>query len=121
MTTYLQRISEMGKSEVHELENRLSIVLEHLLKIRHVEGLIGTDNLRGWRKSIRGQLIKLTDLIDENPGLKPRVTDSLMDEIHRTVVAELKKKYPGILLPRSREFSLEEIVGAETMAMLGRQ
>ena len=121
MKTHLQRLNEMGKSEVHELESRLTVIIEHLLKISFVEGTIGADNLRGWRKSVYDQLLELTDLIDENPGLKPKVTDSIMDKVHRSVVARLNNDYPGVLFPRSREFSMEEIVGAEMMAMLGRR
>ncbi len=53
MKTYQELLTEMSKSEIRELESRLSVIIEHLLKIQHVKGQIGLDNLRGWTKSVR--------------------------------------------------------------------
>ncbi|MCC6389412.1 MAG: DUF29 family protein [Bryobacterales bacterium] len=41
MKTYPQLISEMSKSELRELESRLGVIVEHLLKIRYVKGQSG--------------------------------------------------------------------------------
>ncbi|MCC6363637.1 MAG: DUF29 family protein [Bryobacterales bacterium] len=44
MKTYQDFITEMSKSEIRELESRLGVIIEHLLKIKYVKGQIG---LRG--------------------------------------------------------------------------
>ena len=118
MKTSLQALREMGKTELHELENRLDVLLEHLLKISHVHGNVAAENLRGWKISVKNQRVQLIDLIEENPGMKPKVTDSLLDKRHRSVAARLKDQYPSVPFPKSRQMSMEEIVGKELMAMM---
>ncbi|MFN0103118.1 MAG: DUF29 family protein [Bryobacteraceae bacterium] len=121
MKTSLQALREMGKTELHELENRLDVLLEHLLKIKHVKGNVGAENLRGWKISVENQQIQLIDLIEGNPGLKPKVTDTLIDNVHRSVAARVKEQYPNVPFPQSRRMSMEEIVGNELMEMLRRR
>ena len=117
MKTSLQALREMGKTESHELENRLDVLLEHLLKIGHVQGNVGAENLRGWKISVENQRIELIDLIEENPGLKPKVTDALLDKVHEAASADLKKDYPSSAFPQSRQMSIGEILGQDLMAM----
>lgn len=121
MKTSQQLISEMSKSEIRELESRLSVIIEHLLKIKHVKGQIGTDNLRGWKKSVRDQQNDVADHLEENPGLKPKITDALLDTVYRSVVGGLNKDYPNVRFPRSRQLSLEEIVRNDGMAILRKR
>jgi hypothetical protein len=116
--TYPDFITEMSKSEIRELESRLSVIIEHLLKIKHVKGQAGLDNLRGWKKPVRDQQNELAGHIEENPGLKPRITDALLDTVFRSVIGGLDKDYPGIQFPRSRQLSVEEIVGEDLAVML---
>ncbi len=118
MKTYQDFITEMSKSEIRELESRLSVIIEHLLKMTHVKGQIGLDNLRGWKKSVRDQQDHLADHVEEHPGLKPKITDALLDTVYRTVIGGLNKDYPGIAFPRTRQLSFEEIVGKNVAAML---
>ncbi len=121
MKTYQDFITEMSKSEIRELESRLSVIIEHLLKIKHVKGQIGLDNLRGWKKSVRDQQNDLADHVEENPGLKPKLTDALLDTVYRSVIGGLNKDYPGIAFPRTRQLPVDEIVGRTVSAMLKKR
>ena len=121
MKAYQDFITEMSKSETREFESRLSVIIEHLLKIGHIKGQIGIDNLRGWKKSVRDQMNELADHIEENPGLKPKITDTLLDTVYRSVIGGLKKDYPAIQFPRTRQLSVEEIVGSNVIALLKKR
>lgn len=111
-------ISDMSKSEVRELESRLAVIVEHLLKIKYVKGQVALENLRGWKKSVRDQQSELADHIDENPGLKAKLTDALLDRVYRTAVGGLNKDYPAIPFPRIRQLAMNEIVGPDVSPKL---
>lgn len=121
MKTYQDFITEMSKSEIRELESRLSVIIDHLLKIKHVKGQIGLDNLRGWKKSVRDQQNDLADHVEENPGLKPKITDDFLDTVYRTVIGGLNKDYPGVPFSRTRQLSVEEVVGRTVTVMLKKR
>lgn len=118
MRTRPDFITEMSKSEVRELESRLAVIVEHLLKLKYVKGQVALDNLRGWKKSVRDQQNELADHIDENPGLKAKLTEALVDRVYRTAVGGLNKDYPAIPFPRIRQLTINDIVGPEVSAML---
>jgi Domain of unknown function DUF29 len=118
MKTRLEFIDEMSKSERRELENRLYALIEHILKIKHVGGLVASDNLRGWSRTIRNQRREVLDLLMEHPGLKPDLNGELIDHTYASVVVDLKKEYPLATFPRARQLSMDEIVGVEIMAAL---
>ena len=44
MNMHLEFIDEMSKSEKREIKNRLSVVIEHVLKLKYIEGRIAADN-----------------------------------------------------------------------------
>ncbi|MCZ2151016.1 MAG: hypothetical protein LC126_24980 [Bryobacterales bacterium] len=54
--------------------------------------------------------MELSDHIEENPGLKSRITDTLPDTVYRSVVGGLSRDYPTARLPLSRQLSMEEVV-----------
>ena len=94
------------------------LFIEHLLKIHHVKGQIGLDNFRGWKTSVRDQQNELADHIHENPGLKSKLTDRLVDKVYRQVVADLKQDYPGIQFPHLRQLPVMQIAGENAASML---
>jgi hypothetical protein len=69
----IEEIESMGRSERRELESRLTILLQHLLKWQYQPLRRG----RSWQLSIKGQRIDLVEVLDENPGLKPQLADIL--------------------------------------------
>ena len=119
MKTYLEFVAEMSKGEQRELESRLAIAIEHLLKLQYVRGQTLTDNLRGWQKSLRNQHTELADHIEANKGLKSKLTAELVDRIYRSVLLDLKAQYPHTPFPSSRQLSMEEIVGPGVWKEIG--
>lgn len=75
-------VTEMSRSEICEIES--GVIIEHVLKIRYVKGQVGLDHVRGWKKTARDQRNELADHIEENPGLKPKLTGAFVDRVYRS-------------------------------------
>ena len=87
-----EEIESMGKAERRELMNRLTVLLLHLIKWRFQPMMRG----RSWRLSIRGQRLDIRDLLDQNPSLKPFLTQSI------------EQAWPRALIEAERETGLDE-------------
>ena len=92
-----EEIESVGKSERRELENRLIVLLSHLLKWQQQPQRRG----RSWTATIREQRRRARSVLMSNPGLQP-VLDSITDEA-----------YASARLVASRETDLDETVFAE--------
>ena len=120
MNMHLEFIDEMSKSEKREIKNRLSVVIEHVLKLKYIEGRIASDNSRGWNNTAQRERRALGDLFNSHPGLRPELTELLVNEVYEVAVADVQVRYPNVQFPRSRELSIEDIVGGDVMAVLGK-
>ena len=69
----IEEIESMGRSERAELENRLAVLLAHLLKWRHQPVL----RSRGWQLTIIEQRRQIARLLRRNLSLQYRVAESL--------------------------------------------
>lgn len=66
----------MGKSNIRELQNRLTILLGHLLKW-HFQVTRTPMNEESWRLTIEEQRDRLRNHLCDNPGLKnPEIIDT---------------------------------------------
>jgi hypothetical protein len=102
---------EMSKSDNRELESRLAVLIEHLLKIKYVKGRVLADNIRGWQKSVDIQRIEILDQLDDHPALKHLLNDRTLDNIYRSVVDRIEDAYPHATFPRNRQLSSADILG----------
>ena len=118
MKTYFELITEMSKSDLQELESRIIVLLEHLLKIRHVIGQASLDNSRGWNQTVRNQRRDLAAHIKANPGLKSKLTEQMLDQVYRIAVANVKTEYRTTHFPSRRQSSMNDIVGPEIVLAL---
>lgn len=66
-----EEIEDVGKSELRELESRLTVLLAHLLKWRYQSERRGTS----WRRTIVAQRKDLAYHLDETPSLKAKLHD----------------------------------------------
>jgi Domain of unknown function DUF29 len=64
-----EEVEDLGKSERRELQNRLEVLLAHLLK-RQFQAQRGS---RSWDATIAVQRVKIRQHLDQNPGLKPSI------------------------------------------------
>lgn len=76
-----EELGDMGKSQRHELVNRLRVLLAHLLKwqfqYRRLTARWAEFEGKIWRNSIIEQRAALRYLLDEHPGLKSILADSI--------------------------------------------
>jgi hypothetical protein len=69
----LEELADLGRRERQELRNRLSVLLGHLLKWQFQPQKRGNS----WLATIREQREQLVLLLDENPSLKPYLSEAL--------------------------------------------
>ena len=67
-----EEIESMGKTEQRELENRLTVLLLHLLKWQYQPGRRGS----AWQATVRVQRRDLARHIDRNPSLQPQIAET---------------------------------------------
>jgi hypothetical protein len=70
-----EELEDMGRSERRELENRLEVLLAHLLKWSFQP----QGRSSSWRGTIKEQRRKTARLLRQNPGLKPLIPEILAD------------------------------------------
>ena len=72
----IEEIEGMGRSEQRELDNRLTVLLRHLLKL---SCLPDSPPARGWRSTIREQRYRINRLLAQNPSLRPSVPELISE------------------------------------------
>lgn len=87
-------IESVGASERNQIQNRLRILLAHLLKWQFQPEY----RSRSWEAAIEEQRLSLGDVLEENPSLKPHVD------------ARIHKAYPLAVLLAVRETNLDKSV-----------
>ena len=88
-----EEIEDLGASDRRELENRITTILEHLLKLDH--GLVREPE-RQWRGTVLTQQDRLDVLLEKMPSLRPGVEDVL------------RKTYPRARRNTIRAFAIFE-------------
>ncbi|CAK0753198.1 DUF29 domain-containing protein [Gammaproteobacteria bacterium] len=71
----IEELQDMGRSERRELENRLAVLLAHLLKWQYQALHRGNS----WEATIGEQRLQVHKGLRENPSLKPRISDIVQD------------------------------------------
>jgi len=87
-----EEIESMGKSELRELENRLTLLFLHLLKWQFQPKRRG----RSWELTIKEQRRRLQRHLDQNPSLRTRLGQAMVDA------------YGDAILEAARETDLPE-------------
>ncbi len=72
----IEEIEAMGKSDKREVESRLTVILEHLLKLRHEPKSRARNH---WRRTVQVQRIDLARLLRENHTLRTQISDFIAD------------------------------------------
>jgi hypothetical protein len=68
-----EEIESLGREQFNKLESALRVLLIHFLKWDHQP----SKRSRSWMLSIREQRLELEDVLDDNPGLRPRIGEAL--------------------------------------------
>jgi hypothetical protein len=87
LANIIEEIESMGRSEKRELQSRLAVLLQHLLKWQYQPSRKG----RSWQLSIDEQRLQFLEVLNENPSLKPHLQTILNDAYRLAVVKAAKE------------------------------
>ncbi len=103
----VEEIESMGRSEKRELENRLSVLIVHLLKWHYQPA----KRTRSWALTILEQRKELAKLLRENPSLRPVLREEYPE---RYDIARIRAARETTLeldtFPENCPWTLEEIL-----------
>ena len=69
----IEEIESLGRSEKHEIESRLIVIIMHLLKLQQQPA----RRTRSWNVTISTQRVDLERLLADNPSLRARLPESV--------------------------------------------
>ncbi|CAK0766147.1 conserved hypothetical protein [uncultured Gammaproteobacteria bacterium] len=75
-----EEIESMGRSDRLEINSRLEVLLEHLLKLACSAD---TDPRSGWRRTVREQRRRILDCLSDSPSLRTYPSSILERSYHR--------------------------------------
>src|SRR4051794_28878032 len=70
-----EELETLGRSQEHELTNRLAVLLQHMLKCEHQPDRRSAS----WDATIKEQRRRIARLLGENPSLKPKLPECVRD------------------------------------------
>lgn len=68
-----EEIESLGREQFNKLESAFRVLMLHILKWDHQP----ERRSRGWMLSIKEQRLQLEDIVNDNPGLKPRIDEAI--------------------------------------------
>ena len=105
-----EEIESMGRSELRELESRLTVLFLHLLKWQYQPSYRGNS----WRYSIKEQRQKIARHLRHNPSLKSKLPEALADAYSDAILEAVKET--GLdeeNFPRDIPFSYEQAMAPD--------
>jgi Domain of unknown function DUF29 len=109
-TNLIEEIDSLGKQQQQELENRLIVLIEHLLKLAYWEEE-KAYNQRGWQGTIIEQRKQIFRLLKKNPSLKPYLLE-IFPECYTDArdIAIAKTGLSQEIFPSTPTFTIEQSV-----------
>ena len=102
-----EEIESMGRSEKRELVNRLAVLLAHLLKWQFQPERRG----KSWRLTIREQRREVTDVLGDNPSLRSRLSEILVDAYSKALlIAERETDLADDTFPTECPWCFDQVV-----------
>ncbi|ATO31323.1 hypothetical protein DZA65_00400 [Dickeya dianthicola] len=106
----LEEIEAMGRSERRELEFRLQVLFMHLLKWEYQPSHRG----KSWQLTIEEQRRKAMRVLSENPSLKSRLQNIIVDAYGDAVIgAERETGLNRGLFPANCPWSFDQAVNPD--------
>ena len=93
-----EEIESLGREQFNKLVSALRVLMAHILKWDHQAAL----RSRSWVLSIQEQRIEIADVLDDNPGLKPRLPEAIARAYRRARIEAAKEtgleedKFPAV-------------------------
>ena len=99
----IEEVEALGISQRRELRNRLTTLLEHLLKRLYVN--LSNDH-NGWERTIREQRRQIHFLLKDAPSLKSIWTD-IFTQAWELAITDICEEYPQTQFPDRWQFSAD--------------
>ena len=111
----IEEIESMGRSERRELNSRLIVLLEHLLKL-HYWASERAFNERGWRNTVIEQRRQIQLLLEDSPSLRA-LLDDLYSDAYRQAREDLilKAQFPEATIPREQPYTLADALTSKSL------
>ena len=108
-----EEIESLSREQFNKLESALRVLLLHMLKWDHQPEL----RSRSWTLSIKAQRIELEHVLDDNPGLRPRIGEAIARGYRRArVEAARETGLDEERFPAQSPYSWADIVSREFLA-----
>jgi hypothetical protein len=109
----IEEIESMGKRERRELANRLTTIIEHLLKLSYWTE-VKEENARGWRVTIVEQRRQIIRLLGDSPSFKPWLEEIFLEcyEVARKDTIKANK-LPENIFTIQPFFTLQELLNPD--------
>jgi hypothetical protein len=91
----IEEVESLGRSDRLQLLNRLTVLLEHLLRRLYVKL---PQNYNGWERTIRTQRRHLENLLDDSPSLKS-IWSERFDLAWKIALKTVRKEYKDYSFP----------------------
>ncbi len=110
-----EELADMGSSERNELENRLTILLAHLLKWQYQYKLLSErwQEFKGdsWRSTLIEQRNRIQKRLQRNPSLKSKL-DHIIQEAYKDAVklAAKETRLPTATFPKICPYPWKQII-----------
>ena len=104
-----EEIESLGRSDRHEIENRIGTIIEHLLKLQSSPATMPRP---GWRATIVRQRATVMDRLADSPSLRPQVAEIVVHQTRsarRVVALELEEF--GERLAELPDYTEEQVLG----------
>jgi hypothetical protein len=102
-----EEIEDVGKSEQRELNNRMAVLLAHLLKWQYQPERQGNS----WARTIKEQRRGILNRLDDTPSLKGKLTESKWwDSVWADAVAQATSETGIDTLPEVCPWAADEIL-----------
>ncbi|AUB81585.1 DUF29 domain-containing protein [Candidatus Thiodictyon syntrophicum] len=111
----LEELDDMGKSEQRELENRLTMLLAHLLKWEYQLPTLSARwrefDGRSWRATIIAQRDRLAKRLSKSPGLQASLPATLAEAYDDAArLASKETQLPRATFPATCPYSIAQIL-----------
>jgi hypothetical protein len=109
-----EEVEDLGKKQKSALQNRLAILIGHLLKWDHQPG----RRSGSWQATIRLQRSRIERLLKQSPSLCPFVSETLPEAYSDGVLLALRET--GLdeeIFPKTCPYTVEEILGTKDVSV----
>lgn len=107
LSNLIEEIESLGKQQRQELRNRLSILIGHLLKWEYQT----KHRSRSWLATLRIQRLDISELLADNPSLKPYLEEALQTAYLKSVaLAVCETNLPERTFPKDCPYELSEVL-----------